>query len=56
MSNQVDGNIKKCRVRKIINMSDEREEEYYKDRCENYVKYSIGVVTALNPYIGYTSE
>lgn len=32
MKNQVDGNIKKCRVRKIIDISDTYEEEYYKSK------------------------
>lgn len=27
-----------------------------KDVCENYVKNSIGIVTALNPYIGYKNS
>jgi aspartate ammonia-lyase len=27
-----------------------------KDVCENYVKKSIGIVTALNPYIGYKNS
>ena len=32
MPNQIDGNIKKCRVREIINISDKYEEEYYKNK------------------------
>lgn len=35
MLNQVDGNIKKCRVREIINMSDNFEASFYKSKIGN---------------------
>ena len=35
MPNQIDGNIKKCRVREVINLSDKYELEYYQDKIGN---------------------
>ena len=35
MKNQVDGNIKKCRVREVLNLSDKYESEYYKQKINN---------------------
>ena len=35
MKNQVDGNIKKCRVREVLNLSDKYELEYYKQKINN---------------------
>lgn len=35
MPNQVDGNIKKCRVKEILNLSDKYEEEFYKSKISN---------------------
>lgn len=32
MPNQIDGNVKKCRVREILNLSDKYEEDYYKEK------------------------
>ena len=34
MKNQIDGNIKKCRVREVINLSLKYEEDFYKERIE----------------------
>ena len=41
MPNQIDGNIKKCRVREILNLSDKYEEEFYKRKLGNIY---IGIV------------
>lgn len=35
MKDQVDGNIKKCRVRKVLSLSNKYEEEYYKNKIGN---------------------
>ena len=35
MNNQVDGNIKKCRVKEILTMSDNNEENFYKSKIGN---------------------
>ena len=35
MKNQVDSNIKKCRVREVLNLSDKYESEYYKQKINN---------------------
>ena len=35
MPNQVDGNIKKCRVREVISLSDKYEEEFYQNKINN---------------------
>ena len=35
MPNQIDGNIKKCRVKEVINLSDKFEVNYYKEKVGN---------------------
>ena len=35
MLNQIDGNIKKCRVKEVITLSDKNEEEFYKSKVGN---------------------
>ena len=35
MINQIDGNIKKCRVREVISLSDKYEEEFYRSKIGN---------------------
>lgn len=35
MQGQVDGNIKKCRVKEVLNLSDKYEEDFYKSKIHN---------------------
>lgn len=35
MPNQIDGNIKKCRAKEVINLSDKNEEAFYKSKIGN---------------------
>jgi len=35
MPNQIDGNIKKCRVKEVLSLSDKYEEEFYKQKIGN---------------------
>ena len=55
MPNQIDGNIKKQRVRKILTMSHDFEHEFYQNHL-NQVTEVLTETTKNNQTTGYTSN